>query len=1283
MKFPALLTFPFGYESSGHRHSSQRCQVLPAKDLMRVTCPSCQTNYNIDDKRIPSGGAKLKCAKCQTLFAINAATPGGPVPLPGAPAPPGRGSAGSVPLPSSTGAREAVTIQESSIPLPGTGLASSPGGAAGAPGAAKSRSVPLPSNSLGRTAKFEEGLTPVDFPGNEPPAAAAPQPGQSRPKPIALPGLNTNADDFDLFGDAEQRHEGNPPAETESAWPALDSPDQASEAESPAFPETFDFAEPSAPAAHTKPDLDFDFASPSDAPAGGQGGPAVATGVAPPPRASDPPSADLNFEMADVSTNHGPPTAADAFDFGDPPGAAIPDDGTAAESEHSGRGSSEDFAAQMADSPAHESPGQVDENLEMLSFVDKNANDDPAEKTSALRYHLRRKTGKVFGPFDQSIVSKMLQDGQLTGTEDLSADQLEWFPIASVPAFREVIASLANAPPPQAPAPEDGSGQVDHLKRLYEGRMAAVNVIRTNSVLDLVKERAKLLIAAGAVLFVIAAGASLGFTRYGAFGLRRMFSTHVSRSSPQFAMLENARKGFLADTYKSYRESFELAAAVLKVRDYPEARAVWCQSVFYLQRRFSAAKPADVMKASASLEDIELLGRKDLDLIKATAGARLAEGKAPQAVAILQEAVSRTENAADLELSLLLAEAYAQQGQARLALETLTKAVDRHKDSARALHALGNVYQASNEVEKAAKAYSGALEADPDHLSSAVELAAIGLLPRNDPAKALEVLELPSGDKGQVVLGPIELARTHALKGAALEAQSKTKEAIPELEQALKLDSTSAFAKEKLAHLLLMQHEFAKALPLYKEVVDKEPQNLGATEGYLTSLIGLTRMDDALKALAQANARFPGKARIAYLDGRVNDALDKTSEAEAHYQRAINADPKLTDATLYLARLYLRLRRVGDTKALLEQALAQAPSDARVRAAVGELAMLESDLPRARAAFQKAVELDAGLAEGHLGLSKVALEDGALETSRAEVEKALDLNAHVKDGRLQHGLVLWRMRQLDEAVSELEKAKAEDPRANRTTILLGAVLLDKGDLANAEINLIAALAVEPINAEGHFYLGKVKNRRGEYSQAIDSMRNALDRAPNRPDYLYEMGIVYRDAKRTTEAIQMWKRAVELDPTQANSLEALGQAYLDRGEFDRAIAAFEQTLHVDHKRTQVLAMIGDCHFQAGKWDQAIAAYLGALKTDASLKQIFYKLGRAYTEKGNHAQAINWYRKAIAEDATKPMAFYYLGYAYKEKRHKKEAIEAFRSYLTLKTDAEDKKDIEDEIYDLEHD
>jgi tetratricopeptide (TPR) repeat protein len=1000
----------------------------------------------------------------------------------------------------------------------------------------------------------------------------------------------------------------------------------------------------------------------------------------------------LNFDFAHPPkpTVQSPTNVPDTFDFADFPDAAsasaAPATPEAASEAAAPPGAeSEDFEVDVAEPSAPEATAGAtpeDDSLEMLSFADSSAVSS-ADVAVATRYHVRRKTGKVFGPFDQSIIIKMLQDGQLAGTEDISEDRNEWSPIGSVAAFRDVISGLAgSSEPPPAPEEPSSNDEMSRLKRLYEGRMAAVNIARSNSPLDIIRERAKYILIALGVLAALGAGVSLGLTRYGAFGVRKLFSTRVSRSSAEYAMLQNARKDFLADTYKSYREANELATAVLKVRDYPEARAVWCESVFYLHRRFGAAKPEDVAKASASLEDIELLGRKDLDYVKANAGAGLARGKAAQVLGILQEAAARNENAGDLELALLLAEAYANQGQQRLAMETVNKALDRHKGSARALHALGNLYQASNDTEKASKAYNAALEADASHLSSAIELAALELLFRNKAEKALKLLEPAGGDKGAAFLGPTELARARALRGAALQMQGDRKTAIAELEQALKLDPTSTFAKERLAQLWVAQHDYDKALPLYQDVVNKEPQNLSATEGLLSSLIGLAKMDDALKAVAQANSRFPGKARIAYFDGRVNEALDKTEEAETHYKRAINSDPKLIDATLYLARLYLRLRRIPEAKAELERALPATPKDAQVRAAVGELALMETDVPRARAEFQKAVELDGRLAEGHLGLSKVALEDGSLDTALTESEKVLELDPRLKDARFHHGFVLWKLGKLDESVDELQKARSEDPKATRISIVLGAVMLDKGDLAGAETNLLSALTADPINPEGHYYLGKVKNRRGEHSQAIDSMRNALDRAPNRPDYHYQMGVVYRDAKRMSDAIQEWKRALELDANQADSLEALGQAYLDRGNFEDAISAFEQTLRADGKRTRVLALIGDCHFQAAKWDKAIAAYSSALKVDASLTQVFYKLGRCYTEKGRHAPAIEWYRKAIAAEPDKPMAFYYLGYAQKEKHHRKDAIEAFKSYLALRPDAEDKKEIEDEIYDLQH-
>jgi tetratricopeptide (TPR) repeat protein len=112
-------------------------------------------------------------------------------------------------------------------------------------------------------------------------------------------------------------------------------------------------------------------------------------------------------------------------------------------------------------------------------------------------------------------------------------------------------------------------------------------------------------------------------------------------------------------------------------------------------------------------------------------------------------------------------------------------------------------------------------------------------------------------------------------------------------------------------------------------------------------------------------------------------------------------------------------------------------------------------------------------------------------------------------------------------------------------------------------------------------------------------------------------------------------------------------------------------------------VGDCYFQAAKWPDAITRYLEALKKDPKLVQVYYKLGRAYSEKGEHAKAITFFQKATQVDGENPMPYYYLGYGYKERGRKREAVAAFRDYLKRRPDAEDKKEIEDEIYDLEQD
>ena len=47
---------------------------------MIITCPECMTKFNLDDGRVPAGGAKVRCSKCQHVFQVQKAPSQQPTP---------------------------------------------------------------------------------------------------------------------------------------------------------------------------------------------------------------------------------------------------------------------------------------------------------------------------------------------------------------------------------------------------------------------------------------------------------------------------------------------------------------------------------------------------------------------------------------------------------------------------------------------------------------------------------------------------------------------------------------------------------------------------------------------------------------------------------------------------------------------------------------------------------------------------------------------------------------------------------------------------------------------------------------------------------------------------------------------------------------------------------------------------------------------------------------------------------------------------------------------------
>ncbi|MFN0062142.1 MAG: tetratricopeptide repeat protein [Myxococcaceae bacterium] len=1205
---------------------------------MRVTCPTCKTQYNVDDQRIPPGGAKLKCAKCQGMFQVSRtqAPLEDAIPLPGTPV------GAAVPLPGVDSRARASWNEESrrvvasdafAIPMPGASSPAAPPPAAGSGmddlfGDLEGDS-PEPATAIHKRAPPIEAFR--EFP---PPAPPAPP-----PPPMEDFGLDFGSPDPQATSSESL---APPPPPQDDAWPepegfsavAADSGDDIPQASD------LDFAEVSASTSSVQknPLLDFELPAPAA-----------------------PPDVGVDFGGVDFGEA---PAASEPLDFGMP--GELPDSPAVA-STH----------AMPPPPPAVEADG-----LAMLDFID-GAGGGTASKEFVRRFHVRRRSGKIFGPFEEGVVLKMMEDGQLQGNEDVSLDGETWAGIGTEPAFSDAMARLLDKAPAETGArAATRAPALDRLKEIYEGRHAAMTGGRSGKQwLAFLQSNAIKFGVPAALGVVLALGLSLGLTRYGVFAHKKLFPAEIRRGSAEAKVLEEAHGLLLTDTLSAYKDARDGALRVLKKKEYPELRAIWCQATFYLQRRYGAASATEVAVAQTALESISLLGEKHPEVVKARAGAALSNKNPDEALAVLQSISGRVTSESDLELLLLQAESHVAKNQSKLATDVLKKAQTRAPQSAKTLHMLGDLAQRAGQADDAVKHYSAAVASEARHVQSAVELAAIEILLHQRPAEGLAALDAALTEKTRNEIGPSQLARAYALRGVALEQTFRPKDAQAELEKAKTLDPNSGFVRGALARVLVSQRQHAAALPLLKDLLAAEPQNLEATESYLLALVALGKMNDALNVVNAATNRFPGNARLAYVQGQVNEALERNREAESHYQRAISADPKLYDAHLALARYYLKMRRTADAEAQVAAALSKAPEDARVRIAVGDLALQSNDLTRAKEEFSKAASLNPALPDAPLGLSRAAFEAGDLPLAKTKVEEALALDGQVKDGHLQKGLVLWKLLDLPGAVTELEAAKLADPASVRVATLLAAVKLDQNDLPGAEAGLRSALSTDPTYAEAHYYLARVKSRRAEHTQAIDSMRTALEREPKRIAFMYEMGIVFRDAGKLAEAIEAWKKTLAVDPNHLDTLEALGAGYLDRGRVDDAVSTLKHGLSVAPDRARMNVLLGDCHAHANKWPEAIAAYQTALKYNSKDTTVFFKIGRAYTEENKHGNAIEWYQRAIAADATNPMPYYHLGYALKERARKKDAIFAFKAYLARKPDATDKKDVEEEIYDLE--
>jgi len=260
----------------------------------------------------------------------------------------------------------------------------------------------------------------------------------------------------------------------------------------------------------------------------------------------------------------------------------------------------------------------------------------------------------------------------------------------------------------------------------------------------------------------------------------------------------------------------------------------------------------------------------------------------------------------------------------------------------------------------------------------------------------------------------------------------------------------------------------------------------------------------------------------------------------------------------------------------------------------------EKETDQARAAFERAVQLDpkfalawAGLAQTHVWDCNYATQGGQkgfndhLAGARDAVERAVALEPDLPDALFPKAMIEtnfdydWKG-----AAETLRKALALAPQDP-------ALLMEAGNLASAH---------------------------GENTQALDLFRQAVALDPVNAQARAFLATNLSAAGRQGEARAEYTRVIELNPSAPNSQAGIGLTYLLEGKFEEAAEAAQKDA-ADWARLLIVS--------CARWGQKRVA-----ESDAALAELIaiasetgaYQIAEAYAYRNDKDHAFEWLERA---------------------------------------------------------
>ena len=430
--------------------------------------------------------------------------------------------------------------------------------------------------------------------------------------------------------------------------------------------------------------------------------------------------------------------------------------------------------------------------------------------------------------------------------------------------------------------------------------------------------------------------------------------------------------------------------------------------------------------------------------------------------------------------------------------------------------------------------------------------------------------------------------------------------------------------------------DYDRAEVAYLNLMRLDPQN-GHTIGRLGLIYTAQgRTGRAIAYITRARELSPNDLDVRLRMGQLHLAAGKPTEARAEAEHILGLQPQDPEAPMLFAAT---LTNPAEADALRQRLLslpAPAPAGAPVLTALASLELRLGRLAEAEALVQQAKAADPSFAGAYSMQAAVHVSKRDLAGADEAFKQAAALSPPRSPRQLQYAQFKLRTGDVATGSKLLEEITAKTPDYVPAWIALAEVNLAQNKLAEAGDLLARALGRDPQNLEAMLLQGRLFNLKGDPAKAVTHFERLAESYPRVPLIHQELGRAYAGTGDLTKAINSLTQALALAPNSTEVPLLLAQLNSRKGDHNAAIALLRRTIEQRPANPQARLMLADAYRSQGNLDDALGLYQQLEQQAPQSPQLPMLRGLVLAQQGKLADARAAFEKAFALSPDNPQA-----------------------------------------------